>query len=247
MTGRPGDGKETRIALHPRQTYVIERVARSSLKAAPYNPRKLDAHAKAKLRANLAKIGLVQALTWNRRTGNLVCGHQRLAILDALAETEDYLVDICVVDLDEREERAQNLFMNNPSAQGWWDEEALDALLREDAALVELGGFDPADIAGILDAPVFAPMFQPEAQSAEAIESAEEVEKSLEAARRWREKNARKRDELAAKDAAQSAVLVVACETRAQANDILRLVGGDPGSQYVYARRVIAALTKKEE
>lgn len=60
------------------QAYDTETINRSDIKNAPYNPRIMDVKAKKRLKANIAKHGLVAALTWNKRTGNLVGGHQRL-------------------------------------------------------------------------------------------------------------------------------------------------------------------------
>jgi hypothetical protein len=40
---------------------------------------------KRKLRAGIAKHKMVMPPVWNKRTGNLVGGHQRMASLDALA------------------------------------------------------------------------------------------------------------------------------------------------------------------
>lgn len=56
------------------QSYDTETISRDMIKNAPYNPRIMDEKAKKRLRANIAKHGLVAALTWNKRTGNLVGG-----------------------------------------------------------------------------------------------------------------------------------------------------------------------------
>ena len=54
------------------QKFTPARVARGELKNAPYNPRVIDKHARKRLTAQLKKMGLVDALVWNKRTGNLV-------------------------------------------------------------------------------------------------------------------------------------------------------------------------------
>ena len=129
------------------QAYETETIHRSQIKNAPYNPRIMDEGAKKRLRKNIAKHGLVAALTWNRRTGNLVGGHQRLEQLDSLEKNEDYELTVCVIDVDEREEAALNVQLNNPSMQGEWDLEKL-AMLSEDFELdlaVDLG-FTESDI-----------------------------------------------------------------------------------------------------
>lgn len=129
------------------QSYDTETISRSMIKNAPYNPRIMDEKAKKRLRKNIAKHGLVAALTWNKRTGNLVGGHQRLEQLDALEKNKDYDLTVCVVDVDEREEAALNVQLNNPSMQGEWDLDKLANMSEEfDLDFSEDLGFTESDI-----------------------------------------------------------------------------------------------------
>lgn len=127
------------------QNYDTEIITRDMIKNADYNPRIMDSEAKKRLKKNIAKHGLVSALTWNKRTGNLVGGHQRLEQLDALEKNKDYELTVCVVDVDEREEAALNVQLNNPSMQGEWDFDKLammaddfDLDLKDDLGFTEL-------------------------------------------------------------------------------------------------------------
>jgi hypothetical protein len=90
---------EGEAELHPSQKFVSARIHRKQIKNAPYNPRQIDDHARKKLKENIKKKGLLDALVWNKRTGNLVSGHQRISILDDIAGTDKYLLDVSVVDL----------------------------------------------------------------------------------------------------------------------------------------------------
>jgi len=129
------------------QAYDTEMINRSQIKNAPYNPRIMDESAKKRLKKNIAKHGLVAALTWNKRTGNLVGGHQRLEQLDALEKNKDYELTVCVVDVDEREEAALNVQLNNPSMQGEWDLDKLAMMSEEfDLDLSTDLGFTDSDI-----------------------------------------------------------------------------------------------------
>lgn len=129
------------------QAYETETINRSDIKNAPYNPRIMDPKAKKRLKQNIAKHGLVAALTWNKRTGNLVGGHQRLEQLDALEKDKDYELTVCVIDVDEREEAALNVQLNNPSMQGEWDLDKLANMTEEfDLDLSEDLGFTESDI-----------------------------------------------------------------------------------------------------
>ena len=129
------------------QAYDTETINRSDIKNAPYNPRIMDPKAKKRLKQNIAKHGLVAALTWNKRTGNLVGGHQRLEQLDSLEKNKDYELTVCVVDVDPREEAALNVQLNNPSMQGEWDFDKLAMVSEEfDLDLAEDLGFTETDI-----------------------------------------------------------------------------------------------------
>lgn len=111
-----------------------------------------DAGAKKRLKKNIARHGLVSALTWNKRTGNLVGGHQRLEQLDALEKSQDYELTVCVVDVDEREEAALNVQLNNPSMQGEWDLDKLANISEEfDLDLSDDLGFTDSDIDFMFD------------------------------------------------------------------------------------------------
>lgn len=129
------------------QAYETETISRDMIKNAPYNPRIMDKKAKERLRKNIAKHGLVAALTWNRRTGNLVGGHQRLEQLDALEGRKDYDLTVCVIDVDEREEATLNVQLNNPSMQGKSDLDKLANMSEEfELDLAEDLGFTESDI-----------------------------------------------------------------------------------------------------
>ncbi len=98
------------------------RMALEDLKAAPYNDtvrRIKKPNAKA-LRLSLERFGVV-GVAFNKRTGNLVGGHKRVDELRALGVLD---VDVAVVDLDEDDERALSLALNNPGAQGEFTEDA---------------------------------------------------------------------------------------------------------------------------
>lgn len=148
--------KPSTAELHPSQKFVSARIHRKQIKNAPYNPRQIDDHARKKLAANIKKKGLLDTLVWNKRTGNLVSGHQRLSILDDLAGGDHYLLDVAVVDLSEKDEKEQNVFFNNPSTQGTYDVDALGRMLVEDGVDYKTAGFDDMDMQMIFDGTDYA-------------------------------------------------------------------------------------------
>lgn len=98
---------------------------------APYNPRKIGEKQAKALKASLKKNGLVQPLIWNKRTGNIVGGHQRIEQLDSLARTQNYSLDVAVVDLDEKDEVALNITLNNTATMGEFDFPMVQQLAEE--------------------------------------------------------------------------------------------------------------------
>jgi hypothetical protein len=108
------------------------RVSATMLQAATYHPRRATSSAKAGLAASIERFGLVQPIVWNERTGHVVGGHQRLDVLRQLGVEE---TEVVVVDLDETEEKALNLALNNPAIAGEFTPavEEIIAELRRDA------------------------------------------------------------------------------------------------------------------
>lgn len=93
----------------------ITRMRLDELTPAPYNPRAISPEALAGLRASLERFGTVQPVIWNRQTGHVVGGHQRIKALQEMGDTE---TNVVVVDLPEIEEKALNVALNNPSIAG---------------------------------------------------------------------------------------------------------------------------------
>lgn len=111
----------------------IETMLVSDLAASrtPYNPRvdlKPGMPAYDKLKRSMSEFGVVQPLVFNKRTGNLVGGHQRLTILESDGVES---VEVVVVDEPLEREKALNIALNNGNVAGQWDEEKLEALLSE--------------------------------------------------------------------------------------------------------------------
>lgn len=128
------------------QKFEVKTISRDQIKNAAYNPRKIDGNAKLKLRESLSDHGMLEPFLWNKRTGNLVSGHQRLEQLDTLEKQRNYQVVVSVIDVDEKEEATINVLMNNPSLQGEWDLDKLaDMKLDFDIEFEDMG-FDELDV-----------------------------------------------------------------------------------------------------
>ena len=106
---------------------TIKEMQIAELQPAEYNPREIGEAAFAGLRESIKKFGLIDLMVWNRRSGKLVAGHQRLKVL--LAEKVKS-APVIVVDFDEATEKAANVSLNSQQIAGQWTA-ALAPLLEE--------------------------------------------------------------------------------------------------------------------
>ena len=144
------------MELSKYQKFEMVTINRSEIHGAPYNPRRISDKNKKKLRDNIKRVGLVEPIVVNRRTMNIVSGHQRIAILDTLERKQDYNIEVAMVDLSEKEEMEQNLFMNNEKAMGEYDPSLLAELFDTADIEVDNTGFELPDL-GILGVEVDMP------------------------------------------------------------------------------------------
>ena len=126
---------------------VIERKHTADLIPAGYNPRKDlkpgDAEYE-KLKRSIEQFGYVEPVIWNKTTGFVVGGHQRLKVLLDMGITE---VECVVVEMDAEKEKALNIALNKIS--GEWDKDKLALLIADLQGAdfdVSLTGFEPAEI-----------------------------------------------------------------------------------------------------
>lgn len=131
-----------------------ERIPLSTLAADPANPRTITSKALAGLSVSVETFGDLSGLVFNRRTGVMVGGHQRLRALTDAGATEFIRVSenagyvehpktkerfsVRIVDWDETKQRLGNLTANNSHISGVFDERAIEQL-RE---LEGVEGFD---------------------------------------------------------------------------------------------------------
>ena len=128
----------------------IVKMKLSELNPAAYNPRKAlkpGDSAYEKLKASILSFGNVEPIVWNRSTGNVVGGHQRLRVLLDLGVEES---EVSVVELSEVDERRLNIALNKIT--GEWDDEKLTSLLAEltaGGADVYPTGFDEQELSSM--------------------------------------------------------------------------------------------------
>jgi len=126
---------------------LIEKKNTAELLPADYNPRKdlkPGDPEYEKLKRSIEQFGYVELVIWNKMTGRVVGGHQRLKVLIDMGITE---VECVVVELPEDKEKALNIALNKIS--GEWDKDKLALLIADLQGAdfdVSLTGFDPAEL-----------------------------------------------------------------------------------------------------
>lgn len=127
------------------ETVIIKR---SQISFAPYNPRKKDKKVVETLKRNFKTVGFLGGIVWNEQTGNLVGGHKRTEAMDLIygydgtAET-DYDIKVEKINIDEKTEKEQNIFLNSKNAQGETDFDALALIINDiDTSAAAISDYD---------------------------------------------------------------------------------------------------------
>lgn len=129
----------------------IQKMSVTGLKRASYNPRvalKKGDKEYEKLKRSIEEFGYVEPIIVNKKTGNIVGGHQRLTVLEDLGIKD---VDCVIIDVDETQEKQLNLALNKIS--GDWDMPLLkDLLLELDTGDIDmdLTGFEEWEIENLM-------------------------------------------------------------------------------------------------
>lgn len=139
--------------LHPSLDLPIEKKKFKTVNPATYNPRvtlKPGDEVYEQLKRSLTRWKLVQPLVFNKQTGNLVAGHQRLTVMKDMGYDE---AEFVIVDIPLSEEKALNIALNKIS--GFWDMPKLQSVLDElhsiNDELPHLAGFNDDELKKLLD------------------------------------------------------------------------------------------------
>lgn len=138
---------QSRTFMRRYASMIIETKEIKDLLPADYNPRKdlkPGDPEYEKLKRSLEQFGYVEPVIWNKTTGRVVGGHQRLKVLTDLGNSE---VECVVVEMNDDKEKALNIALNKIS--GEWDNDKLALLITDLQGSdfdVSLTGFDPAEL-----------------------------------------------------------------------------------------------------
>lgn len=176
------------------EKYTVGVVNRAAIHGAPYNPRKISKEAERKLRKSLRDFGALAPIVWNKTTGNIVSGHQRLSQMDTILKKQDYELTVAIVELDKETEVKANITLNNPSVMGEWDTDRLAEIKIDfpDMDFEKDLGFDKFDIDLIfadteLEEDVFT-QFEQQQEVKSEVDRLREVDKIKEAKKKHRQK-----------------------------------------------------------
>ena len=91
-------------------------IKRSQINLNPYNPKRHTDEQVKLQRKNLKKVGFLGGIVWNETSGNLIDGHRRIKALDIINKydgtpTTDYEVKVEAVQMDDKTEKEQMLYM----------------------------------------------------------------------------------------------------------------------------------------
>lgn len=120
---------------------------RSEITPADYNPRTITDEARKSLKKSIKDNGIIGGMVWNKQTGNLVSGHQKLSIADEINKYEagnDYEIKVEVIEVDLKKEKELNVFFNSKAVQGEMDYKKLAQIFPDIDA--SLAGLDDLDI-----------------------------------------------------------------------------------------------------
>jgi hypothetical protein len=115
-----------------KKTWDVVKMRLDDLTPASYNPRKISVEAFQGLGKSISKFGLMIPLVWNKRTGNIVGGHQRFRYLLEQGEME---TDVVVVDLTDNDEVALNVALNNTKIRGDFTVDVIGLLEKSEVQL----------------------------------------------------------------------------------------------------------------
>lgn len=210
------------------QKFEAVTINRAEIKNALYNPRTIDQSARKKLKDKIkSKVGLIETLVWNKRTGNLVSGHQRISILDELEGKKDYSLSVAVIDVDGKTEKEINVFMNNSAAQGNYDTGLLEVLFKDSSVDFENMGFDKLDIDMMFDGRVTLPgmenLFDDKKEKAKT--DIEKINKMKECRKKYKERVTEEND--------SEFYTVIVFQTRKESEGFLKKIGLPIDARYV--------------
>jgi len=243
------------------------------LKPAPYNPRTITKDTAKQLKRYMREFGDLSGIVWNKRTGHLVGGHQRVSQLPesspvqvegesgTVKDSAGNVWHVRVVDWEESKEKRANVVANNPALQGWWDIDLLGSLLTEvpyESVGFELMDIETAGFAGDqLEEILGRPSVLDDVQEPRAVQDAMADLEEMASPNKGGEKEGRggslsdtvtaARQELRQRDDRLNYNRTVVFPDAAAARAFMALIGQGEGDRYIDGPRLARLLTTSHE
>ncbi len=219
------------------QSGTVELVWRSTIKEHPLNPRTISEAARKKLRASVKEIGVMDTPVFNRATGHLVGGHQRLHTIDFLEKYKqaddgtvknDYQVEASIVEMTPEQEAKALVRLNNQNLQGSWDGELLAELGK--LATFEDMGFERVDLEFIMDGIEGADVFFEDAAPVKETKGALDTIKA----------DRKAMGEEKARSQSVDYYVTVICKDQAEKEKLMKHLGIPKGELYISPSEIFA-------
>lgn len=232
------------------EKFEIQKVKRSEIHGSDYNPRTITASALKKLRNKIRKDGLIVPITINKRTGNIVGGHQRLNVMDDLHRGKEYELTVAVIDVDAKKEAELNIFLNNPSAQGDWDKSLLIDFKTtfEDLDFIVDCGFDKFDLDYMFGDTEYGGLFKENKTKKKVLSDIDKVKQSdkmRKLKKKFKEKQLNKNDSGTSEYSEyDDYYMVIVFPTNQEKHNFLRKLGIKQTERFIKASKFLDNLTK---
>ncbi len=122
----------------------------SELVLPEYNPRRITNKQLEQLEKSIVEFGYIVPIIWNKRTGHVVSGNQRVKALRELFGN-NYEIEVVEIDVDKKTEKQINVVVN--AIKGDWDNNKLAQILDEleMKGKADLTGFTKREIRRLLE------------------------------------------------------------------------------------------------
>jgi len=146
-----GNGKGSSVGDFDPGKMGIEYVDPGSLRSARYNPRQISDRALKRLARLLDEHGFVDPVIARGEDGLVIAGHQRIKANELRRRPDKLIPCIFLEGLSDSRAKLLNIALNNPGAQGEYDEIKLAELLGEldglELDLPAMTGFSSGELA----------------------------------------------------------------------------------------------------
>jgi hypothetical protein len=131
------------------ERFTVQTMHRRELKSVAFHAREIREKPAKKLRAGIRRMLLLRPhVVFDRTSGGVIDGEKVIRQVDAILGTQDYSLQVSVVELTENEARQGHLLLNSDEARGGFDIGKFVALFQGagEGFDIDATGYDAADM-----------------------------------------------------------------------------------------------------